>query len=95
LALALVAQDRPGIVKELTSALASVGANIENFESSIVMSSWSGVPIFQAHVGLTLPLGVSENEVREVLESISGEIMIDFEALSAPPDVAQLQPGWR
>jgi glycine cleavage system regulatory protein len=77
--LELVAQDRLGIVREVTSALASIGVNIESFESSAENSSWSGARLFRATAELMLQPGVTENDVRGALEDISGEIMVDLD----------------
>ena len=77
--LELVAQDRLGIVREVTAALASIGVNIESFESNAENSSWSGARLFRATAELMLQPGVTENDVRGALENISGEIMVDLD----------------
>lgn len=74
----VVGQDRPGIVREVTSALAGIGANIEEFTSSTENSAWSGEFLFRAELRLALPEAVSVDQVREALEAISGEIMVDL-----------------
>jgi glycine cleavage system regulatory protein len=78
LGIELVGQDRPGIVREVTSVLADLGVNIEDFSSSTENSAWSGDLLFRAAARLTLPTGTSADQVREALEAISGEIMVDF-----------------
>lgn len=74
----VVGQDRPGIVREVTLVLASLGVNIENFSSDIEPTAWSGEPLFKAEARITLPEGTSADQVRDALEAISGEIMVDF-----------------
>lgn len=74
----LVGQDRPGIVREVTAVLAGLGVNIEDFTTATEHGSWSGEPLFRASARLTLPPGTSEEAVRDALEAISGEIMVDF-----------------
>ena len=74
----LVGQDRPGIVREVTRVLAGLGVNIEDFETGTEHGSWSGEPLFRAAARLTLPDGLSADAVRDALEAISGEIMVDF-----------------
>lgn len=76
--LEIVGQDRPGIVHEVTAALARAGVNIEEFRTSVENSSWSGDRLFRAEATLRLPPHVSEEAVRESLEQISAEIMVDF-----------------
>ncbi|MBU6267141.1 MAG: ACT domain-containing protein [Sphingomonadales bacterium] len=74
----LVGQDRPGIVREVTSVLADLGANIEQFTSRTENSAWSGELLFRARMRLEPPAGLSWDAVREALEAISGEIMVDL-----------------
>lgn len=73
----LVGQDRPGIVREVTSVLAALGVNIEDFTSATEPSAHSGGQLFLAGARLSLPEGVSADQVRDALEAISGEIMVD------------------
>lgn len=79
----LVGQDRPGIVREVTTALTPLGANIEDFDSSIEHGSWSGGRLFRARLRLRLPADAGEDDVRAALERISGEIMVDFNVAEA------------
>ena len=83
LILELVGQDRPGIVREVTTVLAGLGVNIEDLATATQNSSMSGAKLFHADARLTLPAGVSEETVRGALERISGEIMVDFSV--SPP----------
>ena len=78
LTLELVGQDRPGIVREVTAVLAGLGANIEDFSSGTQPSAHSGGQLFKAEARVTLPEGVSAEQVQQALEAISGEIMVDF-----------------
>lgn len=78
LAIEIVGQDRPGIVREVTTVLAGLDVNIEDFTSAIEGSAWSGAPLFRGKARLLLPAGTSTDQVREALERISGEIMVDF-----------------
>lgn len=78
LTLELVGQDRPGIVREVTSVLAELGANIEDFSSGTQPSAHSGELLFKAQARVTLPGGVTADQVQRALEAISGEIMVDF-----------------
>lgn len=78
LGIEIVGQDRPGIVREVTTVLAGLDVNIEDFTSAIEGSAWSGAPLFRGRAKLLLPAGVSADQLREALERISGEIMVDF-----------------
>lgn len=74
----IVGQDRPGIVREVTTVLAGLDVNIEDFSSEIEGSAWSGAPLFRGRAKLLLPAKLSTEQVRDALEQISGEIMVDF-----------------
>jgi glycine cleavage system regulatory protein len=76
--LEVVGQDRPGIVRELTRGLAALNVNIESFTTSLENSSWSGCALFRVRAQIALPTGCSSDEVRDRLERISGEVMVDF-----------------
>lgn len=78
LSLELVGQDRPGIVSEVTSVLATLHVNIDRFATSIDHGAWSGEQLFRAKAQLRLPPGISADDVAAALEAISGEIMVDF-----------------
>lgn len=76
--ISLVGQDRPGIVHELSTALARLGVNIEALETQAEQSAWSGAPLFKAEVRAALPAGVGEDQLRQALEGLSGDMMVDF-----------------
>lgn len=78
LAIEIVGQDRPGIVREVTTVLAGLDVNIEDFTTAIEGSAWSGAPLFRGRARLLLPASVSADQLRDALERISGEIMVDF-----------------
>lgn len=79
----LVGQDRPGIVREVSAALARLAVNIEELETGTEDGAQSGTRLFKAEAQLLLPSGVSAADVQAALEAISGEIMVDF-SLVAP-----------
>ena len=74
----LVGQDRPGIVREVTAALAPLGVNIEDLITSTENSAWSGDRLFRASARLSLPAGVALDQVQDALEAISAEIIVDL-----------------
>lgn len=78
LRLELVGQDRPGIVREVTTVLADLQVNIEDFVTSTEHGAWSGEPLFRAAARLALPAGLGIDELRAALEALSGDIMVDF-----------------
>ncbi|MFT4251913.1 MAG: ACT domain-containing protein [Caulobacter sp.] len=75
--LALVGQDRPGIVHQVTGVLSGLSANIEAFGTRLSVEPHSGAPLFHMDARLRLPAGLSVTAVQAALEDISGEIMVD------------------
>jgi len=78
LKLELVAQDRPGIVREVTTVLAELRVNIEDFVTSTQNGAWSGERLFWAAARLSLPAGLGIDDLRTALEALSGDLMVDF-----------------
>ncbi|PEQ10731.1 amino acid-binding protein [Novosphingobium sp. PC22D] len=74
----LVGQDRPGIVAELTRLLAGLGVNIEEIDTEIENGAWSGELLFRGRVHTHVPSGTDPEKVRSALETISGDMMVDF-----------------
>jgi glycine cleavage system regulatory protein len=66
--LELVGNDRPGIVRELTHALAAQGVNVEELATECVSAPMSGEPLFQARAKLRLPTGLAVGALRQSLE---------------------------
>lgn len=83
LTIEIVGQDRPGIVREVANVLASLDVNIDALATAIEGSAWSGAPLFRATADLLIPAGVSTDQVRDALERISAEIMVDFSVQGA------------
>lgn len=72
-ALEVVGQDRPGIVREISHALAAQGVNVEELTTECVSAPMSGEPLFQARAKLHLPEGLAVSALRESLEkAVSG-----------------------
>ena len=78
LTLELVGQDRPGIVRDISRALASQGVNVEELETSCTSAPMSGETLFRARAKLRLPEGDSPDALREALEKLAGELMVDL-----------------
>jgi glycine cleavage system regulatory protein len=74
----LVGQDRPGIVREVTAALAPLGVNIEDLVTGTENSAWSGDRLFRAAAKLTLPAGMALDQVQNAIEAISADIIVDL-----------------
>jgi glycine cleavage system regulatory protein len=78
LLLELVGQDHPGIVREIAQALAARRVNIEELTTRVVSGSFSGESLFQAEARLRVPADVPADELRELLEKLANELMVDI-----------------
>jgi glycine cleavage system regulatory protein len=74
----LIGHDRPGIVRDVTQALRQLGANIEEFSSSIESAPFTGEMMFRAAARLHVPDGVTNADVQKTLEQLADEIMVDL-----------------
>lgn len=79
LSLHLVGNDRPGIVREVTAALAAKGVGIERMHTSTRPAPMADTVLFEASADVRLPDGVEPTTVREALEALADELMVDFE----------------
>ena len=78
LLLQLLAQDRPGIVRDITQVLATLGVNIEELTTTVSSGSFSGERMFQASARLRLPPDVPVSQLQQVLEQLGNELMVDI-----------------
>ena len=76
-ALELVGQDRPGIVREVSRALATRRVNVEDLETWCSSAPMSGETLFHARASLRLPTDAVMDELRKALEKLGDELMVD------------------
>ena len=76
--LELVGQDRPGIVNEIAGVLAKHSVNVEELETRTVQAPNTGQTLFEATARLRLPPGGSEDALRNELERLAGDLMVDI-----------------
>ncbi|MGO4956969.1 glycine cleavage system protein R [Luteococcus sp. Sow4_B9] len=84
--LQLVGNDRPGIVSEITTALAAQGVTIDEMETATRPAPMADTTLFEARAQLRLPEGLELTQLREALESIAAELMVDLEFDGSDPD---------
>lgn len=76
--LELVGQDHPGIVREIAQALAEHKVNIDELNTRVVSASFSGDRMFEAQARLKVPAEVPLHSLRETLERLANELMVDL-----------------
>jgi len=83
----IVGSDRPGIVHEITSALARAGVNVEEFSSEVVSAPMSGETLFKASARLQLPEGCNLAVLKQDLEHIAADLLVDISLAELSSDV--------
>ena len=77
--LELLGADHPGIVAEISAALAARGVSIEELTTDVREAPMAGGTIFEARAVLVAPAGVAPDDLRPMLESLAHELMVDIE----------------
>jgi glycine cleavage system regulatory protein len=77
LRLDLVGHDRPGIVREVSHALAERAVSIAELHTALLSGAMSGESLFQANALLIAPVALGTDELRRGLEALANELMVD------------------
>jgi glycine cleavage system regulatory protein len=75
--LELVGQDRPGIVREISSSLSALGVSVQDLRTVVESAPMSGERLFRAQAELVPPPEVELERVRAALERLADELMVD------------------
>ncbi len=76
--LELVGADHPGIVRQVAAALARRGVNVEDLLTECIEAPHTGQPLFRAAIRLRLPPGQSLEALRDELEGLARDLMVDL-----------------
>jgi glycine cleavage system regulatory protein len=74
----LLGADRPGIVAEISAALAALGVNIDELATDVREAPMAGGTLFEAHAVLDAPADVSGEALGATLEDLADELMVDI-----------------
>jgi glycine cleavage system regulatory protein len=80
----IVGQDRPGIVREISRALASFGVNVEELETECASAAMSGESLFKAHARLAIPESCDTAQIRQQLERIAADLIVEISLAELP-----------
>ncbi|RFC46560.1 MAG: Glycine cleavage system regulatory protein [Verrucomicrobia bacterium] len=86
--LELLGHDRPGIVRDLSQALAARGINVIELETECISAPWTGEILFKAVAELCFPDGTSLEQVRTDLAGLSQELHLEID-LTPPPEAPE------
>jgi glycine cleavage system regulatory protein len=76
--LEVVGQDRPGIVRQISRVLADHSVNVEELHTECGSAAMSGETVFTARAKVGIPPRCDLAELRQQLEQIAGDIMVDI-----------------
>jgi glycine cleavage system regulatory protein len=75
----LLGHDRPGIVAEVSQALADRGVGVDELVTDVRDAPQAGGRLFEVDAWLSLPSGTDEAAVRADLEQLADELMVDLD----------------
>jgi glycine cleavage system regulatory protein len=75
----IVGQDRPGIVKQISKALAQHQVNVEELHTERTSAPMSGEMLFQAKIEVLAPAGCDTAALRQSLEKIAADLMVEIQ----------------
>lgn len=74
----VVGNDRPGIVRELSAAVAKAGGNIEELTTGLESAPMSGQPMFRAHGVISIPENTETGVLTAAIECLGGDLTVDI-----------------
>ena len=82
--LQIVGQDRPGIVHQISHALAAHGVNVEELNTECSSAAMSGEMLFKAEAKLKIPSSCNLGELKRELERIAEDLIVDITLKELP-----------
>ena len=76
--LEIVGQDRPGIVRQISHALAGFGVNVEELHTECSSAAMSGETLFKARAKLSIPETCDASKLRQELEKIAADLIVEI-----------------
>jgi len=77
--LELEGSDQPGIVRQLSAALARREINVEELRSQVTSAPMAGHALFRASASLRLPAGLTRDALRRDLEGLASDLVVEIE----------------
>lgn len=73
----VMGQDRPGIVRELTAAIANAGGNVEELTTGLESAPMSGQSMFRARGVISIAEHDDPAKITTAIESLGGDLTVD------------------
>lgn len=74
----LIGNDRPGIIKELSSALASLHVNVMEMNTNVTSAPMTADPLFEATASIQIPVSVNISDLSDMLDDIGNQLDVDI-----------------
>lgn len=84
LRLTIVGNDRPGIVREVSQALAARHISVREMDTRITSAAMSGEPLFEAAASIEVPSTLDIDELHAQLNSISDALTVHIDLEDLP-----------
>lgn len=78
IAMDLVGNDRPGIVRDITRLLAAEGVNVERLSTDVRPAPMTSEVLFHAEATLAVPLSLSLDALQARLETLADDLMVEL-----------------
>jgi glycine cleavage system regulatory protein len=82
----LLGADHPGIIAEVSAALARQSIGIEELTTDVRDAPMAGGKLFEAQAVLEAPAGASADDLRTSLEALADELMVEIRLSDAEDD---------
>ena len=73
----LVANDRPGLVHDISNKISALGINIEHMSTRYETASHTGIALFRADFNVGMKGASDEEKLTEALHSIGDDVQLD------------------
>ncbi len=79
LSLELLGPDHPGIIHDISHALATLGVSIEELSTETFSAPMAGGQLFRATAKLRVPSGLTLEDLYETIDKLADELLVDIE----------------
>lgn len=79
LRLSIIGNDRPGIVREVATALAARHINVREMDTTISSAPMSGAPMFEAVASIQVPRTLDMAELNDQLDAVANALTVDID----------------
>ena len=75
----LIGNDRPGIIREFSHALASLSINVEQLSTECILAPMSSDVLFKAKANLKVPVGLELELLQREIERLADDLIVEIQ----------------